>query len=104
MIRRVMLVVAAAVLLALPAAVMAHEGHAHKVMGTIESIAGNHLTVKTTDGKSATVMIDAKTKITRGKATVPAWGLKVGERVVAEGAQDKTAMVTATTLRLGTAQ
>jgi hypothetical protein len=80
----------------------AHEGHAHKVMGTIESIAGNHLVVTTTDGKTATVMIDRKTKITRGKAALQAAALKVGDRIVAEGSESK-AMMTAATVRVGEA-
>lgn len=85
-----------------PAPVQAHGGHAHKVMGTIQSIAGNHLVVTTTDGKTATVMIDGKTKITRGKTALQATALKVGDRIVAEGTESK-AMVTAATVRVGEA-
>ena len=89
-----------ALALLLPVAAFAHEGHAHKVMGTIETIAGNHLTVKTTDGKSAMVMVDAKTKITRGKAKLAAAALKVGDRIVAEGPESKE-MVAAATIKVG---
>lgn len=53
--------------LAIPAVARAHTGHAHKVMGTVSSIEGNHVMVKTTDGKTVMVMLDAKTKITQGK-------------------------------------
>jgi hypothetical protein len=83
-----------------PSAARAHEGHAHKVMGTLQSIAGNHLTVKTTDGKSVMVMLDAKTKITQGKARVEASSLKVGDRIVAEGMEEKE-MIMATTVQVG---
>ena len=88
--------------LAVPSLVLAHEGHAHKIMGTVSSIDGNHLMVKTTDGKAVTVMLDAKTTITQGKAKVDASALKVGDRVVATGAEDK-GMIHAATLQVGTA-
>jgi len=85
-----------------PASARAHEGHAHKAMGTIASVQGNNLMVKTTDGKTVMVMLDAKTKITQGKATVDPSALKVGERIVAEGPEQK-AMIMATTVKLGEA-
>lgn len=91
-----------AMALAVPAIAVAHKGHDHKVMGTVSSIAGSNLMVKTTDGKTMTVMLDAKTKITRGKATVAASELKVGDRVVATGPGEKET-VTAKTLQVGTA-
>ena len=91
-----------AVALVVPAVSRAHEGHAHKVMGTIWSVDGKNLMVKTTDGKTVMVMLDAKTKIAQGKNKVDASALKVEERIVAEGPEDKE-MITATTVQLGTA-
>ena len=88
--------------LAIPAAGLAHEGHAHKVMGTVASIDGKNLMVKGTDGKTVMVMLDAKTKITRGKAKADATELKVGERIVAEGPEEKD-MIMATTVQLAVA-
>lgn len=85
-----------------PMNIHAHEGHAHKVMGTVTSISGTDVMVKTTDGKTVMVMLNAKTKITRGKEKLTAAALKVGDRVVAEGSESK-GMVTAETLQLGTA-
>ena len=67
--------------LALPAAALAHEGHVHKALGTVASIAGNQVEVKTTDGKVITVLLGAKTVFTRGKVRLDATALKVGERV-----------------------
>ena len=99
------LVLAFALLVALaaaPSVAAAHEGHAHKVMGTISSIQGTNLMVKGTDGKTVMVMMDAKTKITKGKDKVEATALKVGDRVVAEGPEEK-GMITATTVKLGEA-
>jgi hypothetical protein len=45
-------------------------------------------------------MLDAKSKITQGKTKVQAGALKVGDRVVAEGTQQKD-MILAATVKLG---
>jgi hypothetical protein len=98
-------IVAAALLAAAvvaPRLARAHEGHAHKVLGTVSSIDGTNLMVKTTDGKTVMVMMDAKTKITQGKTKLDAKALKVGDRVVAEGPEDKE-MIMAATVQVGTA-
>ena len=55
--------------LAIPVVSWAHEGHSEKVMGTVSSVDGNHVMVKTTAGKDVMVMLDAKTKITQGTVT-----------------------------------
>ena len=91
--------VALLVTCAVPAVSRAHEGHAHKVMGTVSSVDGQNFMVKTTDGKTVMVMMDGKTKITRGKAKVDAAALKVGERIVAEGEEEKE-MIMATSVQL----
>jgi hypothetical protein len=67
--------------LALPIAARAHEGHLHKALGTIVSVQGEHVEIKTTDGKNLTVMLDKKTTFTRGKEKLDATALKVGERI-----------------------
>ena len=95
-------VVALAGLLVVPAVVRAHEGHSEKVLGTVSSIQGVHVMVKTTAGKTVMVMLDAKTKITRDKAKLTAADVKVGDRVVAEGPLEKD-MLMATTIQLGIA-
>jgi hypothetical protein len=88
--------------LVMPAVSWAHEGHSEKVMGTVASIQDNHVMVKNTAGKTVMVMLDAKTKITRGKTTLKAADVKVGDRIVAEGPLEKD-MLMATSLQLGTA-
>lgn len=88
--------------LAIPAVSWAHEGHSEKVMGTVSSVDGNHVMVKTTAGTTVMVMLDAKTKITRGKTTLKAADLKVGDRVVAQGPEEKE-MIMATSVQLGAA-
>jgi hypothetical protein len=100
MLKKSVVAVALVGALVIPAAARAHEGHTHKVMGTVSSIEGKNVTVKTTDGKTVTVVLGAKTKITQGKKTVEATALKVGNRLVAEGTEDKE-MFLATTVRLG---
>ena len=87
-------------ILTVPAVARAHEGHAHKAMGTVSSIDGKNLMVKTTDGKTVMVMLDAKTTITQGKNKVELSALKVGDRVVAEGLEEK-GMIMAATVKVG---
>ena len=86
--------------LTLPVAARAHAGHTHKVMGTISSVTGSHVVVKTTDGKSVTVVLDAKTAITRGKTKLDPAALKTGERVSIDYMQEKSANM-AKTVKLG---
>jgi hypothetical protein len=81
-----------------PAAVSAHAGHTHKVLGTIAAVSDAQLDVKTTDGKSVVVLLDAKTIYRQGKVRADAKMLKLGERVVvdaeqAEGAKLMTAKI-----------
>ena len=92
--------VAFAAVLLMPALARAHEGHAHKIMGTISSIDGFNWTVKTTDGKTVKVVLDGKTTLTRGKAKLNAAAAKVGDRVVVQGTEVKTT-ITAKTIQLG---
>jgi hypothetical protein len=85
-----------------PGTLIAHEGHTHKALGTVSSVQGNNLVVKTTAGKSLTVMLDAKTKITRGKETLDAAALKAGERVSIDYIEEKKMMM-AQAVKLGIA-
>src|SRR5687768_12784784 len=91
---------ALAAFLLIPALARAHEGHAHKVMGTISSIDGFNWTVKTTDGKTVKVLLNGKTTLTRSKVRLNAAAVKVGDRVVVEGTEAK-ATITAKTIQLG---
>jgi hypothetical protein len=93
-------VVFVALMLVAPRLAVAHEGHDHTVMGTIASIEGMNLMVKAQDGKSTMVMLDAKTKITQGKTTLALKDLKVGDRVVAAGPEEKS-MIMAETVKVG---
>jgi hypothetical protein len=88
--------------LAVPAYARAHEGHAHKVMGTITMRHDNHLEVKTKDGKTVTITLNDKTSILRGKEKTDLEALKPGERVVVDVGNGKAPM-TARQVKLGVA-
>ena len=49
--------------LLMPAVARAHEGHMHKALGTVSAVDGQHVTLKTTDGKSLMVMLDKETTV-----------------------------------------
>ncbi len=93
--------VVVAVILAMPVAARAHEGHMHHALGTVATIDGEHIGIKTTDGKSITVMLDKKTTFTRGKDKLDASALKVGERVSVDYMEENK-MNMAHAIKLGT--
>ena len=69
--------------------VSAHEGHAHKVLGTVTTIHEHHLEVKDKDGKISTHQLDAKTKIRRGKGVAKLADIKLGDRIVVTTLESK---------------
>ncbi len=83
--RLVMLAIAAFAAAVAPA--LAHE---HKVLGTVKAAAADHLTIKTTDGKDATVKIDSKTKVTRDNVSIKPESLGPGTRVVVTTVSDES--------------
>jgi hypothetical protein len=91
-----------ATVLLLPVAARAHEGHMHKVLGTVSSVQGQHVMIKTTDGKDVMVMLDNKTQVTRGKDKLDASALKAGERVSVDYMEEK-GMMMAHAVKLGAA-
>lgn len=102
--RRLILGAALVAALAIPGYTFAHEGHVHKVMGTVISLHENHLEVKATNGKTSMMTLTEKTKILRGKVKAKPEDLKAGERVVVtaietKGKDGKLTMV-ATEIRL----
>jgi hypothetical protein len=62
----------------------AHEGHEHKLMGTIERFDKDRLEVKDATGKTVALKLTDKTVFLRGEKATVASGLKLGERVVVE--------------------
>lgn len=86
---------------AVPAIGRGHEGHLHKALGTIASIQGEHVEIKTNGGKAITLMLDKKTAVTRGNEKLDASALKVGDRVSVEYMEEKK-MLMALAIKLGT--
>ena len=80
----------------------AHEGHDHKLLGTVTEIAADKIAVKAKDGTTSSVTIVAATKITRGKSKVAVGEIKVGDRVVVNIGAGK-APLTAKAIELGAA-
>jgi hypothetical protein len=91
--------------LTVPTYARAHEGQAHKVIGTVTMRHENHLEVKATDGKTSTITLNEKTKILRGKTKVKIDEIKPSERVVVTAMETKNkdgkTMMIATQIRLG---
>ena len=90
----------AVVAVAISAAAWAHEGHAHKVMGTVTMAAVDRVMIKTTDGKDETITVNAKTKVVRGKTAIKTADIKPGTRVVVTVESDKAPFV-ATEIQVG---
>jgi hypothetical protein len=101
--RIVALGVVLAAALAIPFAVRAHEGHAHKVMGTVTARHGNDVELKTPDGKSLTVVLTDKTTFSRNKQKVDGADVKAGVRVVVDVVGEKDMTAKAVTLSALTA-
>jgi F0F1-type ATP synthase membrane subunit b/b' len=94
-----LVVVIVALVLTVPPLAEAKTARAHKVSGTVSSIQGNNVMVKEADGTTVTVMLDAKTQFTRGKAASERSALKVGEHIVAHGTKEKSGIM-ATTVKI----
>ena len=103
------LIVSAVILaaLAIPTSVLAHEGHVHKIMGTVSMHHENHLEVKATDGKTSTITLNEKPKIVQGTAKATPEDIKAGDRVVVSATetkgQDGKLVLVASEVRLGAA-
>jgi hypothetical protein len=67
-------------------------------MGTVTSVQGSQLELKTTDGKTVKVVLNAKTTFARGKQKVDAASIKTGERVVVEVPSEKDMIASAVTM------
>lgn len=71
-------------LLPLVAAVEAHDGHAHLIMGTVTARGDKDVKVKTPSGEVLTIAITDKTAVLRGKQKVKIAEVVVGRRVVVD--------------------
>jgi hypothetical protein len=80
--RRIVAALILALALLIPGFALAHGGHGH-VMGTVSTIAADHLEIKTKDGKIVSVPLNSETKFFKGKEKAARADLQVGDRVVA---------------------
>lgn len=82
---------------------LAHEGHDHKLLGTLTEVGAGSIVVKAVaDGALSTVTLTSTTKITRGKTVLKAADLKVGDRVSVNVGSGKMPL-TAKAVAVGTA-
>lgn len=80
----------------------AHEGHDHKVMGTVIAIDAKHIEVAAADGQKTSVELGAETKYLHGDMTAERSHVTVGQRVVVVFRQDeKTKANVAKEVKLG---
>ena len=96
-------VLAMMIAIALTLFASAHEGHDHKIMGTVAAVNGNAVEVKAADGKTSTIALTDKTKIMQGTTVVKAIDIKAGDRVVVTATGGGKAPLVAKEVRLGTA-
>ena len=82
------------------ARLLAHEGHEHKVMGTVTMAAADHVMLKDKDGKDVTVKVTKDTKI-KAKPAVKVEDIKVGSRVVITAVEEKDTSMTAKSIEVG---
>jgi hypothetical protein len=61
---------------------LAHEGHEHKVLGTVTMTAADHVMLKDKDNKDVTVYLTRDTKVVKAKKAMKVEDIKTGMRVV----------------------
>jgi hypothetical protein len=80
--------------------IAAHEGHDHKIMGTVTMAAADHVMLKDRDGKDVTVHVTQDTKV-KSKPAMKVEEIKVGTRVVITASQEKDKSFKAKTIEVG---
>ena len=84
------------------ARLLAHEGHEHKVMGTVTMAAADHVMLKDKDGKDVMVKVTKDTKV-KAKPAVKVQNIKVGSRIVVTAVEEKDKSMTAKVIEVGAA-
>ena len=87
-----------------PGVLLAHEGHAHKMMGTLTAIHADmkHVEIKTTAGKAESFYVSDATKFLQGSKSLTLSDLKEGQRVVVTATMESEKMI-ASEVRVGAA-
>ncbi len=78
----------------------AHEGHDHKVMGTVTMAAADHVMLKDKDGKDVIVKVTKDTKV-KARTAMKVEQLQVGTRVVITATEAKDKSMTAKSIEVG---
>jgi hypothetical protein len=104
MIRRTTLTLIALFTLAVASTpvVRAHEGHDHKIMGTVTMAAADHVMLKDKDGKDVTVKVTKDTKV-KSSPAMKVEEIKAGTRVVITATQAKDKSFSAKMIEVGVA-
>ena len=102
--KRLLATVLALAVLALgsSAPILAHEGHEHKVMGTVTMAAADHVMLKDKDGKDVMIKVTKDTKV-KAKPAVKVEDIKVGSRIVVTAVEEKDKSMTAKSIEVGAA-
>jgi hypothetical protein len=98
--RPIAVVAAVLVVLGLGAPALAHEGHDHKVLGTVTMAAADHVMLKDRDGKDVTVLVNKNTRV-KSTPAMKVEEIKTGTRIVVTATMDKNKTMTAKTIEVG---
>ncbi|HKC10527.1 MAG TPA: hypothetical protein VKI41_00565 [Vicinamibacteria bacterium] len=80
--RKVAIVLSFVILPAFAGPLSAHAGHEHKALGTVLAVDASHLDLKTKDGKTVSVQLNAETRYLKAEGAATLADVKVSERVV----------------------
>jgi hypothetical protein len=100
--RRAAALVALLTLVVMAGTVAAHEGHDHKILGTVTMAAADHVMLKDKEGKDVTVKVTKDTKV-KATPAMKVEEIKPGTRVVVTATQAKDKSFTAKTIEVGSA-
>ena len=85
-----------------PSRMLAHEGHEHKVMGTVTMAMADHVMLKDKAGKDVTIKVTKDTKV-KAKPAVKVEEIKAGTRVVVTAIEQKDKSLIAKSIEVGAA-
>lgn len=82
------------------ATLQAHEGHQHKIMGTVTMAAADHVMLQDRGGKDVTVKVTKETKV-KARPAVKVEDIKAGTRIVVTAVEGKDKSLTAKSIEVG---
>ena len=100
--RLAILLIVAGLVAGISSELLAHEGHEHKVMGTVTMAAADHVMLKDRDGKDVTVKVTKDTKV-KAKSAVKVEDITAGTRVVITAVEQKDKSMIARVIQVGPA-